>query len=392
MTTPHAAAPEDRQILDALDRMMARHLPREEVRRRDAAQDPPMHLLPLWGEMGLLGLAVPVEYGGCASGMGAWRLLSLIQERLGWHGIMAAVLFNRAVCFGAMSFLSYGSEAQKRRFLPEIVAGRMSISLAMTEPQAGSDAAALATRAERVPGGWRITGRKTWISGAESAAFLVTPCRTTPGSQGAEGVTMFLVPPDAPGIHMTRLHKLGNHCSLSWDIAFDGVFVPEEAQLGGLGEGFRNLATTLRFARSGIAAAVVGVAQAAVEDALAHARSRVQFGRPIGAFQTIAHRLAEMQTEVDLARLMARDLAARIEAGAPCAMQAAQAKLVATETLKRVTEHGLQIMGSAGYAAESDMQRYFRDARLYTFGEGSSEILRGIIAKEMGVPSARMRA
>lgn len=364
---------------------MARHLPREEVRRRDAAADPPMHLLPLWGEMGLLGLAVPERYGGSAQGAGDWTLLSLIQERLGWHGFMAAALFNRAVCFGAMSFLAYGSEAQKRRLLPEIVAGRMSIALALTEPQAGSDAGALATRAERVPGGWRITGRKTWISGAESAAFLVMPCRTERGSVGGRGVTLFLVPPDAPGIAMTRLEKLGNRCSLSWDIGLDGVVVPEEAMFGAEGEGFRNLMTTLHYARSGVAAAVIGVAQAAVEDAVAHARARVQFGRPIGAFQAIAHRLADMQTEVDLARLMARDLAARITRGEECRLQAAQAKLVSTETLKRVTEHGMQIMASAGYAEGSDMQRYFRDARLYTFGEGSSEIQRDLIAREIGL-------
>jgi alkylation response protein AidB-like acyl-CoA dehydrogenase len=374
-----------RQLLDAVDRMMARHLPREEVRRRDAAADPPIHLLPLWGQMGLLGLAVPERYGGAAEGAGDWTLLSLIQERLGWHGFMAAALFNRAVCFGAMSFLAYGSEAQKRRALPEIVAGRMGIALALTEPQAGSDAGALATRAERVPGGWRITGRKSWISGAESAAFLVMPCRTERGSTGGRGVTLFLVPPDAPGIAMTRLEKLGNRCSLSWDIGLDGVFVPEEAMFGAEGEGFRNLMTTLHYARSGVAAAVVGVAQAAVEEAVAHAQARVQFGRPIGAFQAIAHRLADMQTEVDLARLMARDLAARITRGEQCRLQAAQAKLVSTETLKRVTEHGMQIMASAGYAEGSDMQRYFRDARLYTFGEGSSEIQRDLIAREMGL-------
>ena len=374
-----------REILDAVDRMMARHLPREEVRRRDAAADPPMHLLPLWGEMGLLGLAVPERYGGSAEGIGDWQMLSLIQERLGWHAFMAAALFNRAVCFGAMSFLSYGSEEQKRRFLPEIVAGRMSIALALTEPQAGSDAGALATRAERVAGGWRITGRKTWISGAESAAFLVTPCRTEKGMTGSRGVTLFLIPPDAAGIAMTPLRKLGNHCSLSWDIALDGVFVPEDARFGAEGEGFRNLMTTLHFARSGVAAAVAGVAQAAVDEALAHAKARVQFGRPIGSFQAISHRLADMQTDVDLARLMARELALRITRGEDCRLQAAQAKLVSTEMLKRVTEHGMQIMASAGYADGSDMQRYFRDARLYTFGEGSSEIQRDLIARELGL-------
>jgi alkylation response protein AidB-like acyl-CoA dehydrogenase len=187
---------------------------------------------------------------------------------------------------------------------------------------------------------------------------------------------------------MTRLEKIGNRCSLSWDIGLEDVAVGPDALIGAPGEGFAVLQRTLFHARSGLASAVVGTAQAAVDAAAAHARERVQFGRPIGAFQTIAHRLARMQTEVDLARLMARALARGIDAGADCNRLAAQAKYVATETLKRVTEEGMQIMASAAYAEGSDMGRYWRDARLYTFGEGSSEIQLELIARDMGLGRA----
>ena len=196
---------------------------------------------------------------------------------------------------------------------------------------------------------------------------------------------MFLIPPDAPGISMTPLTKVGNNCSLSWDIGFEDVFVPDDAVLGEVGKGFSILRNTLKYARAGLAASVTGVAQAAVDCALAHARERRQFGRSIGSFQTISHRLADMQTAVDLSRLMVGKLAWSIDQGEDCTRLAAQAKLVATETLHRVTDDGMQIMASAGYAAESDMQRYWRDARLYTFGEGSSEIQRGIIARDLGL-------
>jgi alkylation response protein AidB-like acyl-CoA dehydrogenase len=380
--TPALDAAETRALLEAVDRLMARHLPPAEVRRRDREEDPPHHLPPLFAELGLFALAAPPAHGGVGPD---WTTLTLIAERLGRHAFMAAALFNRVVCFGMSTLLAHGDEAQKAELLPALMQGQALISLALTEPQAGSDAGAVMTRAERTAAGWRITGRKTWISGAESARLMVVAARTQAGSAGARGVSLFLVPPAAPGVSMTRLGKLGNRCSLSWDIGLDGVEVPAAALIGREGEGFRALMTTLNSARAGLAAAVVGVAQSAMELMIAHARERRQFGRPIGDFQAIAHRIADLQTQVDLARLLVRDLAAKLDAGADCRREAAQAKLTATETLKRVTAAGMQIMASAAYADDSDMQRHFRDAQLYTFGEGSSEILRGVIAGALGL-------
>jgi len=381
---------EQRALLESLDRLLDRHLPVEAVRRLDDEHRPPLDLLPRLAEIGLMALAVPEEEGGLpAPAGGRQATLALVQECLGRRGMMAAVLYNRAVCFGIASLRAGGSAAQRREWLPRLIAGTASFALALTEPGAGSDAGALVTRAQADGrGGWRITGRKTWTSGADTADRLVVAARTDPGSRGGRGVGLFLVPPDSAGIAMTPLDKIGNHASRSFDIGFDGVVVADADRLGPADGGFGVLRQTLAAARLGLAAAVVGSAQQAVDLACAHAVERHQFGRPVGAFQTIAHRLVDMRTEVDLARLIVRDGARRIDAGAPAERIAAQAKLVATETLQRVADRGMQILAGAGYAAESDMQRIWRDARLYTFGEGSSEILRDLIARDLGVGAA----
>lgn len=373
---------DQRQILESVDRFVARHLPKDEVRRRDAEHVPPYDLLAEMGAMGLFALAFPAEHGGLGQ---PWTTVAIVQERLGYHAYMAASIFNRMVGFGGMSILTYGSEEQKRELLPRIMTGKMLVALALTEPQAGSDAGAIATRAVRADGGWRITGRKTWISDARGATFLLTAARTVPGSRGDQGLAMFLVPPDAAGVAMTPLPKVGNNCMPSWDIGFDEVFVPEGALVGVEGQGFRHLMSTLHYSRASMAATVTGCAQAAVDVALAHARERQQFGRPIGKFQAIRFRLADMQMRVDQARLAVYHLAWLISTGQKCRREAAQAKVIATETLQYVTDHGMQILASAGYAADSDMQRYWRDGRLYSFGEGSNEIQRELIARELAL-------
>ncbi len=370
-------------LCDSIDRMMHRHLPPDEVRRRDEQADPPNQLLQIYSSMGLFDLVMPSKGG--ERDRNCWQRLSVIQERLGYHATMAALLFNRVACFGMMTLITSANKLQQDRFLPRLHAGEGAFALALSESGAGSDAGAIRTRAERKGSNWKITGRKIWISGAADAIKMIVAARTEPNSKGGSGITLFMVDPNAVGVSMTLLEKVGNRCSLSYDIALDGVLISDEDRIGEVGGGFNSLKKTLFYARSGLSAAVVGTAQAAVDKATAHAKERKQFSKPIGSFQVIAHRLANMQTDVDVARLLARDLAEAIDAGRDCARLAAQAKLVSTETLKRVTEQGMQIMASAGYASESDMNRYWRDARLYSFGEGSSEILLDLIAADMGL-------
>ena len=383
MLGPESA--EQAQILASVETFLARALPPDEIRRRDAQHVPPYDLLAEMGRAGFFALAVPVAHGGLGAD---WHTVALVQERLGRHAYMAASIFNRVVGFGLMSVLSYGSEDQRRALLPRLMAGEAFCALALTEPQAGSDAAALRTRAVRHAGGWRISGRKTWISDAQGARWLILPARTGPEREGHRGISLFLVPTDAPGIAMTPLPKIGNNCMPSFDIGLDDVEVGQDALLGEEGRGFAHLMSTLHFSRASMAATVTGAAEAALQLALGHARDRIQFGQPIGQFQSVAHRLADLRTRVDLSRLLVAHLARLIAQGAPCRLEAAQAKIVATETLRDVTDAGMQIMASAGYAAGSDMQRLWRDSRLYTFGEGANEVLRDSIARDLGL-SAR---
>lgn len=373
---------EQEQVVEAVGRFLARRLPPAEVRRRDRERVPPYDLLPELGALGVLGLPFPKVHGGLEE---PWTTLALVQERMAGHAYFAGSIVSRVVAFGGMTLLGYGSDAQKRAWLPELAAGRALFALALSEPQAGSDAAAIRTRAERVAGGWRITGRKSWISDAAGASHLVVVARSHAGSEGPAGLSVYLVPRAAPGIAMTELPKVGNHCMPSFDIGLDGVEVADDALLGEEGRGFAHVLSTLHYSRASMAATATGCAQAAVDIALAHAKERQQFGRPIGANQAIRHRLADMQMRVDQARLVVRHLAWLVAEGRPCRREAAQAKVIATEALQYVTHHGMQILASAGYAAESDMQRLWRDARLYTFGEGGNEIQRDLIARELGL-------
>lgn len=373
---------DDRALLDSIDRMMQRHFPAEALRRADRAHETPWHLMPVMAELGLFALPFPEEYGGFNKD---WRSVALVHERLAQHAGIAGTLFGTTVSFGGMSLLTYGTEAQKRELLPRLIRGEAKFALALTESGAGTDAGAIITSARRSDSGWRINGRKTWISNADAADYLVVACRTLAGSRGSQGVSMLLVPRNTPGINMTVLEKVGHNCMPTWDIGFDNIDVDGGALMGEEGRGFRSLMSTLHYSRATQAASAVGQSQNAVNLALQHAKERKQFGQPIGSFQAIQHKLADMQVRVNQARLVLYHLAWLIATGRPCRLEAAQAKLVATETFRDVTSAGMQVMASAGYSMESDMQRMWRDAALLTFGEGSTELQRNLIAREMGL-------
>lgn len=372
---------DDRMLLDSIDRMMERHFPPALIRQHDERHEPPLHMVPIMAALGLFALPLPPEYGGLGKD---WRTMALVQERLSYRGDTGA-LFSTTMTFGAASLVKYGSIAQKAELLPKVARGEVLFSLALTEPGAGSDAGAIVTAARRTDTGWRVNGRKIWISNASTSDYLVTACRTQPGSQGARGVSMLLIPRTTPGVSMTPLAKVGHHCMPCWDIGLQDVDVPHAALMGEEGQGFRHLMTTLQYGRAGQAAGAVGRGQAVVDLAVAHAKERHQFGRPIGAFQAIQHRIAQMQVRVDQARLMLYHLAWLIATDRPCRREAAQTKFAAAEMLADVSDAGMRVLASAGYAAESDMQRYWRDSRLTIFGEGSNDLQLNIIAKELGL-------
>lgn len=372
---------DDQMLLESIDRMMARHFPPALIRAHDEQHKSPLHMVPIMAELGLFALPLPEQYGGLGKD---WRTVSLVLERLAYRGDTGS-LFGTTMTFGAASLVKYGSEQQKTDLLPRIARGELLFSLALTEPGAGSDAGALITTARRTNAGWRVNGRKIWISNASTSDYLVTACRTEPGSQGPRGISMLLIPRDTPGISMTKLPKVGHNCMPSWDISFQDVDVPHEALMGEEGRGFRHLMATLHYGRASQAAGAIGKGQAVVDLAVAHAKDRAQFGQPIGKFQAIQHRIASMQVRVDQARLLLYQLSWMIATGRECRRQAAQTKLAASEMLWDVTDDGMRVLASAGYSAESDMQRYWRDSRLYTFGEGTNDIQLNIIAKEMGL-------
>jgi alkylation response protein AidB-like acyl-CoA dehydrogenase len=377
MTLPgeHAA------ILDTVDRF-CRAISPADVARRDAEHIPPYDFIPKLAELGLTRVTVPESEGGLGL---PWSLFCRIQERIGYTAQPVASILNRLVSFGVMPLVQFGTGAQKAARIPALLDGQALVALALSEPGAGSDARAVATRAERTSDGWRITGRKTWISDADAATHLLTLCCIAGPDAPGDGLAAFLVPRHCPGIAMTVLPKAGNNCMPSYDIGYDAVTVTEDDLLGAPGAGFRTVTGTLRYSRASLSATIVGSATAALDLAIAHAGEREQFGRPLGAFQVIRHRLVDMRMEVQKARLMVRELARMVDAGEDCEVQAAMTKVAATEMFQYVADRGMQILASAGYAAESPMQRYWRDARLYSFGEGANEIQREIVARHMGL-------
>lgn len=371
---------EQDEILRSLEKLTAQHLPMSEQRRRDAEASPPYELLPLLGDAGFLSLPFSEANGGLGAG---WETVALVQYTLARRAWMLGSLYNRAIGFGGMSIVTYGTDEQQQRLLPAIMRGELLFALALSEENAGSDASAISCMAERADNGFVLTGNKTWISDAERANYMIVAARTSGKAGDNAGISLFLVPRGNDGVEMTLLNKVGNHCLPSFNVTFNRARIDESALLGDLDGGFSCLMSTLHYARAGMAASVSGYAQLAVDLALEHAQTRQQFGRAIGSFQTISHRLADMQICADQSWLMARELAWRIASDLPCRRQAAQAKVVATEALQTISQHGMQIMASAGYDASSDMARIWRDSRLYSFGEGTNEIQRNIIAREM---------
>ncbi len=368
-------------ILEAVERF-CRDIPQSEVIRRDTEHIPPYDYIPHLAALGLTRAAVPERDGGLGL---PWSLFCRIQERIGYHAQPVASILNRIVSFGILPLLQFGTDAQKAALLPGLLDGDALIALALSEPGAGSDARAVTTRAERYGQGWRISGRKTWISDADQASHLLTLCRLAGSGPPGEGLAAFLVPRHAAGVSMSLLPKVGNNCMPSYDIGFDDVAVADDDMLGAAGQGFRTITGTLRYSRASLSATLVGSAKAALDLATAHAGEREQFGRPLAGFQVIKHRLVDMRIETRKAELMVRELSRMIDDGEDSDEQAAMTKIVTTEMFQFVTDRGMQILASAGYAAESPMQRYWRDARLYSFGEGANEIQREIVARRMGL-------
>jgi alkylation response protein AidB-like acyl-CoA dehydrogenase len=330
-------------------------------------------------ELGWYGLCIPEEYGGSE---GSFLDQTLFLEEttrgqapIGAYGVTAIVV-------GALN--RFGSEEQKRDLLGRVAQGG-GLAIAMSEPESGSDVASLKTAAARDNGEWVLNGSKMWCSYAHKASHTLIVCRTEKTENKHEGMSMIFVPADAEGFTITPIDTLGGEDTN--ELHLNDVRVPEDALIGTEGGGWTQLMAGLNKERVILAATALGLAQRAFDDALAYAKERRQFGRPVGTFQALQHKFAEMATDLACTRLLVRDVA-RLTDEQPDRMlpqEASMAKLAATELAKRCALDGLQIMGGYGYATEYPMERHLRTAVVTTIYGGTSEIQKNIIAKTLGL-------
>lgn len=354
---------------------------REYVRECDRTPRPPTEAFEAMGGLGWLGINCPEEYGGG----GTATDVAILLEELGAGFLDLALWVFRVLSHGIHALDEFGTAEQKERLLPEIAAGKLSTCFALTEPESGSDAASLTTWATPSEDNWELTGQKVFCSGFAVSDYVLVATRTSKKERKQAGITTFLVPTNTPGLEAKPLEMLGHRPLGTTLLTFDRAIAPDDMRVGPVDEGWAILTRMLEYERLCLSAARTGAAQSVVDDTLNYVKQRRQFDRPIGSFQAIAHKLADMQVMVDVARTQVYRYAHRLEAGTADARDAATLKLVAGETYKKVADLGLQAMGGYGYSMEFDAQRHFRDSRLGTIGGGSSEIQRNIIARTMGL-------
>ncbi|PZG01603.1 acyl-CoA dehydrogenase family protein [Micromonospora deserti] len=337
----------------------------------------PREVLRTLGRAGLLGLPYPEEYGGAAQPYEVYlQVLEILASR--WLAVAEAVSVHTLSCYPLAQF---GTDEQ-RKLLPDMIGGELLGAYCLSEPQGGSDAAALTTKAVREGDSYVVTGTKAWITHARVADFYNIFCRT--GGPGPKGISCLLADRGTPGIHPQAAERtMGLHASPVAQIAFDGARVPAERLIGGAGGGFGIAMSALDSGRLGIAACAVGLAQAALDYAVGYARERQQFGRPIIDFQGLGFTLADLATQISAARALTLAAARLRDAGRPYSIEAAKAKLFATDVAMRVTIDAVQVLGGAGYVADHPVERYMREAKVLQIVEGTNQIQRLVISRSL---------
>lgn len=376
---------EQRMLRDTLTSLMARHAPAERLSAWDEARSYPEDLYRHWAEAGLIQLAFPEEYGGLG---GSPADVAMVVEEISKHSADLCMPYSSAV-FCGLNILRNGNEAQKRHWLPLILSAQKKMLIAMSEPGAGSDATAMSTFAHRDGDHYVINGQKLWVTGAGlKDAVLSVYLKTDRTVSHKEGVSLLLVDASTPGVELRKLDMLGRRCSGTYEIFFKDVRVSAEALIGGEGHGWQCLMSGLQYERAVSAASSCGGAQGVVDIVTAYVKDREQFGRPIGTFQALAHRIADMQTRVDAARMLTQKAVWLSTQGDVALREISEAKLFASETYVAVANEAVQLMGAYGLSREYAIERHFRDARSATIAAGTSEMLRNLIA---GVMSLRPR-
>ncbi|MFJ9890648.1 acyl-CoA dehydrogenase family protein [Streptomyces sp. NPDC091287] len=338
----------------------------------------PRELLRTLGRAGLLGLPYPQQYGG---GGQPYEVYLTVLETLAqhWLGVAQSVNIHVLSCYGLAAF---GTEEQRAAWLPDMLGGELLGANCISEAEAGSDISALRTTATPNENGYAVNGVKSWVSHAGAADYYNVFCRT--GRDGVRGLSLLLAPADTPGIHPgTQERKMGVRSSPTAQVVFDEAEIAEDRRIGRPGKGFLIAMGLFDRGRLGIAACAVGLAQAALDYAVAYAKTRKQFGKPIISFQGIGFMLADMATQVAAARSLLLDAARRLDAGQPSSAAAAQAKLFATDTAMRVTTDAVQVLGGYGYVADHPAERWMREAKLLQLIEGTNQIQRLVISTSL---------
>jgi alkylation response protein AidB-like acyl-CoA dehydrogenase len=348
---------------------------------RDRAELFPEAEMKTLGALGLLGVCVPEEWGGAAAGPVA---LALALSEIARADASVAVTMSVTNMVGEI-LARYGSEALQRRLLPRLCSGEaVAGAFALSEPQSGSDAGALATTARRTGGGYLLRGAKQWITSGDRAGVLVVMAKAADAAPGDRRISAFVLEPPVAGLSAGRHErKMGQRGSSTVPLVLDDVFVAEGALLGAEGEGFKVAMTALDGGRIGVAAQAVGIARAALDVAVRHARERRQFDQPIANQQAIQHMVADAATAIEASWSLVLLAAWTKEQGRPFTRLAAEAKLMATERAVEVCDKAVQILGGYGYTREFPVERYFRDVRVTTIYEGTSQIQRMVIAKQL---------
>jgi alkylation response protein AidB-like acyl-CoA dehydrogenase len=346
----------------------------------DEKAEYPADLVAQMGELGLMGAPFPEEYGGAGQ---SYVVFALMVEELCRACASTGLIMDVNISLCGEPILMFGTDEQKQRFLQPLATGETLGALAMTEPEAGSDAASITTTATPKNGGYVLNGRKIFITNGEVAdTYVVTA--VTDREKGPNGITDFIVEKRMPGVSFTtHYEKLGIRGAPTTDVVLDDVEVPAENVLGGEGNGFKVTMDTLDAGRIGIAAQAIGIARAALEDSLDYVRERQQFGRPIAQFQGVQFMLADMATQIQAARVLMLRAASLRDRNTPCARESSMAKVFAGDMAMRVTTDAVQLFGGYGYIREYPVERHMRDAKITQIYEGTNQIQRVVIARQV---------
>ena len=331
-------------------------------------------------ELGLLGIPVPQEYGGAGAGV---LVFALAMEEIASVCASTALTLAAHTSLGTMPIIDFGSEEQKRKYVPRLAAGEMLGSYGLTEPGAGSDAGGTQTKARREGEGYVVDGAKCFCTNASYAGTTIVTAKTDPSAKGSRGISAFILEKGMPGFTVGKKEdKLGMRASDTVQLRFEGVKVPTAQLLGKENEGFLYFMKTLDSGRIGIGALALGIAQGALDKASAYAKQRKAFGKSIVHLQAVSNMIADMVVDVEASRHLIYQAARLKEEGRPYTREASIAKLFSSEAAMRVTDKAIQVLGGYGYMQEYEVERYYRDAKLCEIGEGTSEIQRIVIARE----------